>query len=174
MTGSARDGYQHNVIEVVAPSTVSILWQLPQIVVMTAAEVMFSVTGLEFSYSQSPPSMKSVLQACWLLSVAIGNMLVVVIAEFKFTSSQSGEFTLFASLMLVDMMIFLWLARSYQYKDQREDFEDDDDATIDSVMQSKPKATTVDTTARKTNGIEAEPGYGAYRNHAYDNDFSEA
>nr|AAC47465.1 oligopeptide transporter 1 [Drosophila melanogaster] len=174
VTGSARDGYQHNVIEVVAPSTVSILWQLPQIVVMTAAEVMFSVTGLEFSYSQSPPSMKSVLQACWLLSVAIGNMLVVVIAEFKFTSSQSGEFTLFASLMLVDMMIFLWLARSYQYKDQREDFEDDDDATIDSVMQSKPKATTVDTTARKTNGIEAEPGYGAYRNHAYDNDFSEA
>ncbi|XP_033172536.1 peptide transporter family 1 isoform X1 [Drosophila mauritiana] len=174
VTGSARDGYQNNVVEVVAPNTVSILWQLPQIVVMTAAEVMFSVTGLEFSYSQSPPSMKSVLQACWLLSVAIGNMLVVVIAEFKFTSSQSGEFTLFASLMLVDMMIFLWLARSYQYKDQREDFEDDDDATIDSGMQSKPKNTTVDTTSRKTSGIKAEPGYGAYRNHAYDNDFSEA
>ncbi|EDX01261.1 peptide transporter family 1 isoform X3 [Drosophila yakuba] len=174
VSGSTRDGYQYNVVEVVAPSTVSILWQLPQIVVMTAAEVMFSVTGLEFSYSQSPPSMKSVLQACWLLSVAIGNMIVVVIAEFKFTSSQSGEFTLFASLMLVDMLIFLWLARSYQYKDQREDLEDDDDAAIESVMQSKPKATAVDTTPRKRGGIEAEPGYGAYRNHAYDNDFSEA
>ncbi|XP_026838256.1 peptide transporter family 1 isoform X3 [Drosophila erecta] len=174
VSGSARDGYQYNLVEGVAPSTVSILWQLPQIVVMTAAEVMFSVTGLEFSYSQSPPSMKSVLQACWLLSVAIGNMLVVVIAEFKFTSSQSGEFTLFASLMLVDMLIFLWLARSYQYKDQREDLEDDDDAVIENVMQSKPKPTTVNTTPRKAGGIEAEPGYGAYRNHAYDNDFSEA
>lgn len=64
------------------------MWQLPQIVVITAAEIMFSVTGLEFSYTQAPPSMTSVLQACWLLSVSIGNMLVVVIAELKFFESQ--------------------------------------------------------------------------------------
>ncbi|XP_070075108.1 peptide transporter family 1 isoform X2 [Drosophila takahashii] len=175
VAGSARDGYQHKLVEVVPPSAVSILWQLPQIVVMTAAEVMFSVTGLEFSYSQSPPSMKSVLQACWLLSVAIGNMIVVVIAEFKFTSSQSGEFTLFASLMLVDMLIFLWLARSYQYKDQSEDLEEDDanEPRSEDVMQTKPRA--IETPQRRTGGgLEAELGYGAYRNHAYDNDFSEA
>ncbi|XP_020806791.1 peptide transporter family 1-like [Drosophila serrata] len=116
--GSARDGYQYNMFQVVGPNTVSILWQLPQIVVMTAAEVMFSVTGLEFSYSQSPPSMKSVIQACWLLSVAIGNMIVVVIAKFKFTSSQSGEFTLYACLMLVDMHLFMLLGRSYKYRDE--------------------------------------------------------
>lgn len=64
------------------------MWQLPQIIVITAAEIMFSVTGLEFSFTQAPQSMKSVLQACWLLSVAIGNMLVVVIAELKFFKSQ--------------------------------------------------------------------------------------
>ncbi|XP_016980162.1 peptide transporter family 1 [Drosophila rhopaloa] len=168
VAGNARDGYHYNMLEVVAPSAVSILWQLPQIVVMTAAEVMFSVTGLEFSYSQSPPSMKSVLQACWLLSVAIGNMIVVVIAEFKFTSTQSGEFTLFASLMLVDMLIFLWLARSYQYNDQC------DDGDNDEVVQSKPSASTLEPPLRRNGHLEAEPGYGAYRNHAYDNDFSEA
>lgn len=64
------------------------LWQLPQIIVITAAEIMFSVTGLEFSFTQAPESMKSVLQACWLLSVAIGNMLVVVVAKMKFFESQ--------------------------------------------------------------------------------------
>nr|XP_016942457.1 peptide transporter family 1 [Drosophila suzukii] len=174
VAGSSRDGYQYNLVEVLPPSAVSILWQLPQIVVMTAAEVMFSVTGLEFSYSQSPPSMKSVLQACWLLSVAIGNMIVVVIAEFKFTSSQSGEFALFATLMLVDMLIFLWLARSYQYKDQSEDHEEDDDPVIKDVMQSKPRAAAIEHPQRRAGGMEADPGYGAYRNHAYDNDFSEA
>lgn len=70
------------------PNNVHMLWQLPQYIVITAGEVMFSVTGLEFSFTQAPASMKSVLQACWLLSVAIGNMLVVVIAELKLFESQ--------------------------------------------------------------------------------------
>eukprot|EP00253_Pinus_taeda_P024000 PITA_24000 len=32
---------------------ISILWQVPQYVILTAAEVIFMVTGLEFSYSQA-------------------------------------------------------------------------------------------------------------------------
>jgi solute carrier family 15 oligopeptide transporter 1 len=33
-------------------NAVSILWQVPQIVTITAAEILFSITGLEFSYTQ--------------------------------------------------------------------------------------------------------------------------
>lgn len=40
---------------------------------------MFSITGLEFSYSQAPSSMKSVMQACWLLTTAFGNLIVIII-----------------------------------------------------------------------------------------------
>lgn len=29
---------------------------------------MFSVTGLEFAYTQAPDSLKSVIQAAWLVS----------------------------------------------------------------------------------------------------------
>ncbi|KAH8265006.1 hypothetical protein KR038_003261, partial [Drosophila bunnanda] len=176
IAGNAVDGYQDKMIEVVAPSAVSILWQLPQIVVMTAAEVMFSVTGLEFSYSQSPPSMKSVLQACWLLSVAVGNMLVVVIAEIKVTSTQADEFAFFACLMLVDMLLFLWLARSYQYRDQSKDLEEEDDQEHkkDAAMPKQNTRVTTDKQPWRPSGMEEEPGHGAYRNHAYDNDFSEA
>ncbi|XP_053759407.1 solute carrier family 15 member 2 isoform X3 [Panthera pardus] len=61
----------------------SIAWQLPQYALVTAGEVMFSVTGLEFSYSQAPSSMKSVLQAAWLLTVAVGNIIVLVVAQFS-------------------------------------------------------------------------------------------
>ena len=39
-------------MEDVKANNVHIAWQLPQYVLMTAGEVMFSITGLEFSYSQ--------------------------------------------------------------------------------------------------------------------------
>lgn len=52
---------------IVQPNSVHMLWLLPQYIIITAAEVMFSVTGLEFSFTQAPNSMKSVLQATWLL-----------------------------------------------------------------------------------------------------------
>ena len=35
-----------------SPNTVHMAWQIPQYFLMTAGEVVFSVTGLEFSYSQ--------------------------------------------------------------------------------------------------------------------------
>ena len=38
------------------------MWLLPQYVVVTVGEILFSITSMEFAYSQAPPSMKSVLQ----------------------------------------------------------------------------------------------------------------
>ena len=55
------------------------LWQVPQYVIITMGEIMYSITGLEFSYSQAPTSMKSVLQACWLLTSAFGNLIIIII-----------------------------------------------------------------------------------------------
>ena len=37
---------------------VSILWQVPQLLLISLAEVLVAVTGLEFAYSQSPPSLR--------------------------------------------------------------------------------------------------------------------
>ncbi|XP_018793021.1 PREDICTED: peptide transporter family 1 isoform X1 [Bactrocera latifrons] len=121
--GSLKDGYKSKTHVITPPNSIHMMWQLPQIIVITAAEIMFSVTGLEFSYTQAPPSMTSVLQACWLLSVSIGNMLVVVIAELKFFESQAAEFALFAGLMIVDMFIFILLTIPYKYVEHGEDPE---------------------------------------------------
>ena len=71
---------------------------------------MFSVTGVEFAYSQAPVSMKSVVQAAWLLTIALGQIIVIVVAETKMFSEQSSEFFMFAGLMLVDTMVFIFLA----------------------------------------------------------------
>lgn len=69
-------------------NSVHILWLVPQYVIMTMGEVMFSVTGLEFSFTQAPVSMKSVLQSVWLLTVAFGNLIVVLIVEGNFLDAQ--------------------------------------------------------------------------------------
>lgn len=54
--------------------TPSIAWQLLAYVLLTSGEVMISITGLEFSYTQAPKTMKSVVMALWLFSVSLGNL----------------------------------------------------------------------------------------------------
>jgi dipeptide/tripeptide permease len=44
-------------------TTLNMLWHIPQIMAITAGEILFSITGLEFAYSQAPDSMKSIVQA---------------------------------------------------------------------------------------------------------------
>ena len=99
------------------PNSVHIFWLLPQYFVITVGEIMFSVTGLEFSYSQAPESMKSVLQAAWLLTTALGNVIVILVAEAKAFDDRASEFFMFACLMLVDIAIFMWLAFRYHSSD---------------------------------------------------------
>lgn len=59
---SRSNSYTVVTTTVVRPNSINMLWQLPQFFVITVGEVLFSVTGLEFSYSQAAPTMKSVLQ----------------------------------------------------------------------------------------------------------------
>ena len=56
-------------------NSVSLAWQLPQYFFISAGEVLISVTGLEFSYTQAPAKLKSVLTSLFLLSTAIGNLV---------------------------------------------------------------------------------------------------
>jgi len=94
------------------PNSIHILWLIPQYFVITASEIMISVTGLEFSYSQAPDSMKSVVQAAWLLTVAFGNIIVIIVASAK-ALDQASEFFMFAVLMILDMFFLMFLAYRY-------------------------------------------------------------
>ncbi|MCP4171444.1 MAG: POT family MFS transporter [Fuerstiella sp.] len=60
-------------------ATPSIAWQLWAYVLLTSGEVLISITGLEFSYTQAPKTMKSVIMAVWLFSVSLGNIFTSVV-----------------------------------------------------------------------------------------------
>lgn len=98
------------------PGKVNILWQTVPYVIITIAEVLVSVTGLEFAYSQAPKRMKSTIMGFWLLTVAMGNLLVSLLAEFgKLPLIQF--FWLFAGLMLVAGFVFGLRAHYYVERD---------------------------------------------------------
>jgi len=95
---------------------VHVAWQLPPYLIVTLAEVMVSITGLEFAYRQAPKRMKSVIMGFWLLNVTLGDLLVVFVTRIEF-DSQVTFFWVFAGLMLVAGLLFGWRARSYTYQD---------------------------------------------------------
>lgn len=128
-----NNGIDVNLLTITQPNSIHMLWLIPQYFVMTMGEVMFSITGLEFSFTQAPVSMKSVLQAGWLLTVAFGNLIVVIIAEAKFFNSQAYEFFLFAGLMLVDMGIFAFMALKYKYVENPEEEDDEEENKINGL-----------------------------------------
>ncbi|KAM8974923.1 solute carrier family 15 member 1 [Pelodytes ibericus] len=117
-------------IEDIQANKIHMALQIPQYFLMTAGEVVFSVTGLEFSYSQAPSNMKSVLQAGWLLTVAVGNIIVLIIAGASHLGKQWAEYVLFAALLVAVCIIFAIMAYFYTYVDPAEieaQFDEDDE-----------------------------------------------
>ncbi len=105
-----------------AGDTVNIGWQLLAYLLLTSAEVMVSITCLEFSYTQAPITMKSFIMAFFFMSVAIGNLFTSI---FNFLLqnpdggsklSGAGYFWFFTVLMLLTAVLFLFVIGKYTEK----------------------------------------------------------
>lgn len=106
-------------IDAAPENAIHLLWQLPQYIVMTAGETMFSPTGLEFSYAEAPQSMKSVVTSFWHLTVALGNLVTILfVSGIKVFSAQSYEYLLFGGLMVADMLVFMIFSFFYKSSTQ--------------------------------------------------------
>ncbi|HYB98706.1 MAG TPA: POT family MFS transporter [Candidatus Limnocylindrales bacterium] len=98
----------------------SIGWQLFAYVVITAAEVLVSITCLEFSYTQAPRTLKSLVMSLYFLSVTAGNLLTslvnVLIQDDQGVSRISGVqyYLLFAGFMTIAAIAFTILMRNYR------------------------------------------------------------
>ena len=97
-------------------NTVTVIWQVIPYLIMTLAEVMVSITGLEFAYTQAPKPMKSTIMGFWLLAVSLGNILVALLSRFE-NLSLLNFFWLFAGLMAGAAALFGVFSIFYKYKD---------------------------------------------------------
>lgn len=111
-------GFLQILIDNSGENGVHIVLQVPQYILLASGEIMVSITGLEFAYTQAPRSMKSMIMSGWLLTVSIGNLLVVVVAESS-PFAQWVEFFFFSGLMVVATGVFVVI--SFRYKHSQHD-----------------------------------------------------
>jgi proton-dependent oligopeptide transporter, POT family len=105
-----------------AGQTPHILWQILAFVVLTAAEVMVSVTHLEFAYTQAPRKLKSLIMCTYLGAVALGNVFTAAV-NFLIQRSDgtvrlqgASYFFFFVIVMFATSLLFVFFARFYSGK----------------------------------------------------------
>lgn len=105
-----------------AELTPSIGWQVVAYAVLTAAEVMVSITCLEFSYTQAPNSMKSVIMSIYMLSVSLGNEFTAVVNgiierdDGSLILEGASYYWFFTGVMVFAACAFVVVAMRYQEK----------------------------------------------------------
>lgn len=102
--------------------TPHISWQLFAYLVLTTAEVMVSITCLEFSYTQAPKKMKSFIMAFFMMSIAVGNLFTSAVNYFIQNEDGSSKlagadyYWFFTSVMLITAILFLLVVKFYREK----------------------------------------------------------
>jgi POT family proton-dependent oligopeptide transporter len=109
-------------VRIDAGQTPHIIWQIIAFAALTAAEVMVSVTHLEFAYTQAPKKLKSLVMCTYLGAVALGNLFTAWVNFFIQNPDGSVKLTganyfyFFIAVMLVTSVLFVFFARFYQGK----------------------------------------------------------
>ncbi|CAN0842831.1 Protein NRT1/ PTR FAMILY 8.3 [Linum grandiflorum] len=112
----------------------SIFWQIPQYMLVGAAEVFTFIGQLEFFYEQSPDAMRSLCSALALLTTSLGNYLSsFILTMVAYFTTKGGElpgwipddlneghldyfFWLLAGLSFVNMLVYVACAVRYRQK----------------------------------------------------------
>jgi POT family proton-dependent oligopeptide transporter len=104
---------------IVAGQTPNIVWQLLAYLILTTAEVLISITCLEFAYTQAPTRLKSMVMALFLLSVSLGNLFTSLV-NFLIQDAQGNSrlagpdyYLFFAAAMLLTAIAFVPVALRY-------------------------------------------------------------
>ncbi len=106
-------GWLEEILGVGVPLSVG--WQAIPYAIITCAEIMVSITGLEFAYTQAPNFMKSTIMSFWFLTNFIGNLLAAFVTKLNVFHGPR-YFYFFATLMFVVSCVFILNAMHYKVR----------------------------------------------------------
>ncbi|MBP9674964.1 MAG: MFS transporter [Bacteriovoracaceae bacterium] len=95
---------------------VSIGWQALGHSFLAVGEILISISGLEFAYTQAPRALKSMVMSLWFLTVVIGNMFTGIIAQLNVFGEGWQFFNFFAMMMFGLSFVFLWAVKDYKVR----------------------------------------------------------
>lgn len=109
-------------VRIDAGQTPHILWQILAFLVLTAGEVMVSVTHLEFAYTQAPKKLKSLVMCTYLGAISLGNLFTAIVnfliqnQDGTIKLKGASYFFFFVAVMALTSLLFLFFARFYKGK----------------------------------------------------------
>ncbi|MBT4694717.1 MAG: MFS transporter, partial [Planctomycetaceae bacterium] len=98
----------------------NVLWQIVPYIILTAAEIMISITALEFAYTQAPKSAKALVMSLNLGAVSLGNAITLIVNKLIIlpdgTSRLPGAnyYLFFAALVVAAGVLFIGVAIMYR------------------------------------------------------------
>ncbi|CAM0151643.1 unnamed protein product [Urochloa decumbens] len=112
---------------------ISIFWQVPQYLIIGAAEVFTFIGQIDFFYDQAPDKMRSMATALSLTSAALGSYLSSLLVSVVTAVTTRGGglgwipdnlnrghldyfFWLLSLLSVLNLIAYIWIAKWYKYK----------------------------------------------------------
>ena len=108
-------------MQITAGKHPNLSWQILAYMILTAAEVFVSLTGLEFAYTQAPRKMKSLVMSLFLGSVSLGNACTAGVNKFiqnaDGTSKLPGATYYFFFTGVMTLTAFAFIVVAYFYRE---------------------------------------------------------
>jgi dipeptide/tripeptide permease len=94
---------------------VSVYWPAAAIIVLTFGEVLLYATMLEVAYAAAPKSMKGFVSACFLVTIALGNLVNMGWTMAYGTYFSPGTFfTITAGLVVAAAIAFIFVGKQFE------------------------------------------------------------
>merc|ERR1712066_675309 len=104
-------------VDVNSLENINLSMQVVLYLLQTTAEILISVVGLDYVYSEAPVKLKSVLSSLWLLTVSVGNIPAIFLNNISLfpglNTHDIKKLNVFFWIVIVTIPIYLLVAFKY-------------------------------------------------------------
>eukprot|EP01135_Chromosphaera_perkinsii_P004988 Nk52_evm32s307 gene=Nk52_evmTU32s307 len=113
---------------------ISVLWTIPLFALCAIGEIFASVTLNEFTYSQAPTSLKSVVFGLGTFTNCFSSIMGLIMSPFQTPQNLSWFWIVFSGIAVIQAFIIPYQFRNYTIRDTKEDMAHSTDHEIESSV----------------------------------------